>query len=552
MPDAFPRITRQLERSGDEDYNPSIRLFGRRFFVDQTVAELLIEFLLIAASSKRIGDKQLQEGVLFPEMDFLKSWPAEAPLQYAPKARLNLKLFAFLGASKLDTRHESHRQHYRDLVREMRSPAKMTPGSIDKDEILKTLENLFLGFQSVGGQRTWCAQAFLPVTKAVLAAETLWNETAARRSGVKDWSSVIERFLHYFSFGRHRFLARGGELLYLQLCNALSQDQADIESWADAAGLSLTSRESSPSELLAAVETAVGKILDACPETVGKLAEFLDTGIDPETAEQTDFKAGEPRFASCGWCPEESWPEGFLFVIELLRICEAAIDPIERLEMLEIACAVQVLRSLCAQSARYSPDGVQGTDAVGPLGYVWAISDPQGERPVIKQISRRNVNAVQRLIYNAVRHHDILSSFAGLNDDDLTRIYKEADGRYGHKLFLTVAKRIGFIVPKRGVGARFVLNDRLLQFLVLSVLRPGKRVTYETFKKLLLAHFGIVVDDEGLASTCEWSGTSRLTTLGGKVDEWLTEMLDAAGVLIRLSDSCSLVLNPFDGGEASE
>ena len=81
------------------------------------------------------------------------------------------------------------------------------------------------------------------------------------------------------------------------------------------------------------------------------------------------------------------------------------------------------------------------------------------------------------------------------------------------------------------------------------MLRPGERVTYESFKTLLLAHFGITVDDEGLAASCEWSGTSRLTTLGGKTDEWLTEMLEAAGVLIRLSDSCSLVLNPYDGGE---
>ena len=39
--------------------------------------------------------------------------------------------------------------------------------------------------------------------------------------------------------------------------------------------------------------------------------------------------------------------------------------------------------------------------------------------------------------------------------------------------------------------------------------------------------------------------------LGGNSDEWLIEMLNRAGVLIRLSDSCSLVQNPFDGEEAS-
>ena len=95
-----------------------------------------------------------------------------------------------------------------------------------------------------------------------------------------------------------------------------------------------------------------------------------------------------------------------------------------------------------------------------------------------------------------------------------------------------------------------MVNEKILRFLVLSVLRPGERVTYDTFKQLLLAHYGMAVDDDGLIASCEWSGTPRLTTLGGKADEWLTEMLNAAGVLIRLSDSCSLVVNPFDGEEA--
>lgn len=553
MPDPFPAIDRQMEAKGDEDYNPSIRLFGRRFHADQTVAELLIELLLVAVSEKRIADQQLPQNALFPSIDLLQAWPSEAPLRYAPKARINLKLFAFLGASKLDTRHESHRQHYKDLISSMRSSDKLSPGALERDDVLKTLENLFLGFQSVGGQRTWCAQAFLPINRSMLAGETLWNETAARRDDVQDWASVVDRFLHFFSFGRHRFLARGGELLYLQLCNALSQDPKDVQAWALKAGLSLGERECSPSMLLVALEKAIASVLDACPETVGKLADFLDSGVDGDTARQTDFQAGTttPRFTSCGWCPEESWPEGLLFAVELLRLSEAVIDPIERLEMLEVACAMQVLRSLCAQSVRYSTQTCRVENGIGPLRYVWAISDPAGEQSVIKQISRRNVNAVQRLIYEGVRHPDLHTGLSGLSDKELKSVTDDMDKRYGHKLFLTVAKRIGLIVPKRGAGARFVLNDKVLRYLVLSVLRPGERVTYDTFKKLLLAHYGIAVDDVSLAASCEWSGTSRLSSLGGKSDEWMIDMLNAAGVLIRLSDSCSLVRNPFDGEEAS-
>ncbi len=111
-----------------------------------------------------------------------------------------------------------------------------------------------------------------------------------------------------------------------------------------------------------------------------------------------------------------------------------------------------------------------------------------------------------------------------------------------------MAKRIGLVVPKRGAGARFVLNEKLLRYLVLTTIRPGERVTFESFKRLLFAHHGLAVDDETIGQSCLWSGTSRLTTLGGDADGWLTRMLDASGMLIRLSDSCSLVTNPFDGG----
>lgn len=546
MPDQFPPIGLKTD---SHDRNPAIRLFGRRLFVDQSVPELLLEFLLVAASPKRVGPQGKATSSILPDMDLLRSWPTGHGLEYAPKARLNLKLFAFLGASKLDTRHKAHRQHYRQLITDLSSPEHLSKGSLVTDEILKTLENLFLGFQSVGGQRTWCAASFLPIAREVIADESIWRVTAARAGEVNGWDSALD----YFSHTQQLFLARSGALLFLQILNALRTDKDEIQKWADRSGLSLDQRESSPVHLHGAITKALDSVLNACPATVGKLAEFLDTGVEKQTAARTDFQSGTntPRFASCGWCPQESWPEGLLFAIEILRLCEAVIDPIERLEMLEIACAMQVLRSLCAQSVRYVPNTIRLGNDISPLNYVWAFSDPAGSRTVTKQISRRNVNANQRLIHDAVRNPHLHIGLEGLTDKDRKRITDDVDKRYGHKLFLTIAKRIGLIVPKRGAGARFVFNDKILRFLVLSVLRPGERVTYDTFKKLLLAHYGIAVDDAGLSASCEWSGTSRLTTLGGNSDEWLIEMLNAAGVLIRLSDSCSLVLNPFDGEEAS-
>ena len=544
MPRPFPFITLQNEVMGDEDFNPAIQLFGRRFFADQTVAELLIELFLIATSAKKIGTHDVSESLPLPDLEQLQNWPSNEPLKYAPKARLNLKLFAFLGASKLETRHETHMQHYQNLVSSLKRPDKLgISTSMDVDEVLKTLENLFLGLQSVGGQRTWCAQAFLPISKRLIAAETLWNDTQARRRNDLTWSTITEGFLQFFSFNKHRFLARGGELLYLQLCNALRQDSQSVQKWLYEAGIGCTAEESDTATLHRNLQIALVDVFDACPETVGKLATFLDSGIDAETAENTDLaRDGSPRLASCGWCPEESWREGAIFAVELLRISQALIDPIERIELLEIACSLQLLRSLCAQSARYGRNARVQADVGGPLQYIWALSDPDGRNNVTKQISRRNLNAIQRMIYEALRDPSVRR---GHIESD----YKEADKRYGHKLFLTVAKRIGLVVPKRGAGARLVLNDKLLRCMVLGTIRPGARVTYESFKGLLVAHYGLAIDAAAIGRSCIWTGSAELSTLGGLTDSWLIEMLDASGMLIRLSDSFSLVVNPFGVGD---
>ena len=192
MLDPFPMIERKLQQFGSEDANPGIQLFGRRFFADQTIPELLVEFLLVSNSQKRIGENITTAQTIFPDMSVLHHWSTEN-LEYAPKSRLNLKLFAFLGASKLETRHRTHRQHYQDLLHQLKEKI-IVSGNASKEDVLKTLENLFLGFQRVGGQRTWCAQSFLPFCPELLASETIWQSTKARINNVEVWDEAIRRF----------------------------------------------------------------------------------------------------------------------------------------------------------------------------------------------------------------------------------------------------------------------------------------------------------------------------------------------------------------------
>lgn len=339
-PEPFPQLSLNYE---GPDANPGIQLFGRRFFTDQSVMEYLSEFLLVVNSPKRISDEGEGFDSLLPSWEQLQEWPSGAALGYRAPVRLALKLFAFLGASKLDTRHESHKQQYTVIIDKLKE-AIHTDGTIDKQDILHSLENLFLGFQGVGINRTWCAQVFMPVALSLLACETNWQQTKTERGDVTSWREAIP----YFSSTQKLFMARGGELLYLHLCNAFRADRNELHDFVS--HLDLVEEEQNPQQLHASLQRNLKNITGQCPEALNSVAELIDN-IDNLTAEQTN--CGE-EYMQCAWCPRESWREGYLFAVELNRLCQATIDPIERIDLLMMGCAFQVLRTLCAQSVRYA------------------------------------------------------------------------------------------------------------------------------------------------------------------------------------------------------
>ena len=184
MPEHFP--TPPANASSMK--NPAIQIFGNRLFSDQTLSELLVELLLVVTSPKRFGDAEPFSTPLPPG-----SWfdsPIDEPLGFAPRARLNLKLFSFLGASRLDSRHRTHRDHHARLLRELKSSIDAAVSG-DQEGVIRTIENLLLGFQGAGSGRTWCAQSFLPVSPAFIAGESIWNESAAKREPPEAWGDVL-------------------------------------------------------------------------------------------------------------------------------------------------------------------------------------------------------------------------------------------------------------------------------------------------------------------------------------------------------------------------
>lgn len=521
----------------DGEANPAILLFGKRLFIDQSPTEFLIELLLVTNAAKKIGPTGDPFNTPLPEAEALTGWPNADLLQYAPKARLNLKLFAFMGASRLDSRHETHREHYRELVEALQANIRVAESGSEND-VLRTLENLFLGFQGAGSGRTWCAQSFLPICPGLLAGETIWSESKARQNAPRTWADLMDDHSTYFASNKRLFLARGGELLYMQLCNALRQPQVKVKQWVAESGVCIETKEQDPAWLHAELQRELGGLLDQCPRTVTEIAEFLDSGVNPATSKATDTTNGDtPRYVEAGWCMQECWQEGYLFAVDLLRLCTADLDAVERLLLLKSACAMQVLRTLAAQSARHCPSE---HNAPWP-GYRLAVTAPDEGSAALKRISRHTAKVAEKLIYHAIRDGEETLPSDVLKRD---RLLKEADRRYGGKLFTGMAKRIGLLVPRRGSGVRFTLNAQLLRLLVVTTVPAGGRLTYDRFKALVEARHGLVFDTDGFARASEWADGVGQIFLGNNIDTWLQEMLAAAGLLIHLSDSCALVANP--------
>ena len=348
----------------------------------------------------------------------------------------------------------------------------------------------------------------------------------------------MENFNRFFTQNQHRFLARGGELLYLQLCNAFRQPPAQIEQWLRKTNRwnDLLSEEQNPQLLYFNLQQSFIDFFNRTPYGLNCLADFIDRKAEPKTSEITDSKGDFRRKASCGWCPVESWREGYLFAIELRRILQAKIDLMETVDMLQIACAMQLMRSLTAQSYRHRPDN---EDSDG-LNYRLLFSEIEENDRKRKELSQNSLADVFLTIYQALRLPDLVSP----PEEKRESIYKEADNRYGHKLYNRIGKSIGIIVPRRRGKARFVLTDQLLRFFVLSLV-PTRRMTLDRFKQNIANHFGFVFEERNLIKSPDWGKRTEQLDLNAPESSFLEKMLEAAGMLVTLSDSCSLVKNPF-------
>ncbi len=512
----FPPIVEPENRGKT---NPAIQLYGRRFYKDQTPVEYLAEFLLVFVSPK--GNSDNKTGAYSLQLKLNDGLP-----RYWPKDRIALKLFAFFPFSKLETRHPVHRETYLEALNIIK---KCIIGSSEnQDTIIRLIQSFFAGFVGVAKNRTWVTQSFLPASSALLARELDWLHSEANgQSNLQTWSDVKQ----YFATDRHNFMARGGELLFLQLAHLFSSKKSsDIDSLCSTTGYKHLERVDLI-KLRESIETELQMILQDAVVSVDELSKFIENILN-------DYQLHDDiKPALLGWVPTASLPEAFLFANELNNICLSRLGALEKIDFLQLLCCMQVLRSLCCQSRRFD-DHNNGTD--GFFGkYVWIVADPDADiSSGIRKLAQKSFESIEDMLYRVLRN-------AAKSLGEQPENFKEAD-KNGFQIFRKIAKEIGLVIPLKGRGQRFVLAPHLLRFLVAALLAPGERVRLTEFYARVFAHYGIALGDRQLAAALAWSGNES-----GNKDyavaadtSWIEEALQQGGFLVELSDAVSIVHNP--------
>lgn len=486
-------------------------IFGDRLFADQGKVELLSELLLICFSKKQLNGSIVIEDEPFPKLDQLYSI---SNIEYFPKYRVLFKLFALYDHQTGDGVVKGFEGEYEKIIASTsKSFMSVSSDSFeDKKKQTGILQALYKGFQEVGSNRDWCAQSFLPVSKSLIAGESIWVKAKAKN--LDSYSDAKDNLKH----DKRSFYARSGEVLYLQLLSALNHTKADVDMFLASSdrykNLKVSEAEKDPNYLRYELNKGFNSLYEC------KSPDFFNELIDSFSESEDGQKSVE-----IGFIPEETWIYGFLFAIELSRFFKSSFDIVDTVKHLENACVLQEIRTMLGESSRK-------LNATYPILPVVA---PDCNNIRYKMISNEAFKYCQRQIKDAL---DLVADEVGLE-----RLKSVQHSRYGHKLFSKLAKSIGFVLPPKGGLDHFVLSKDLIVLLVSTTLCPQDEIlTLDSFLTDLKIRYGIVVDSDGFCeSNKQIEKLQEINDLS--IYDWFIDTLMECAYYVQLSDSLSLVKN---------
>lgn len=520
----YPRLSYSRSEA-NKTLNPSFGIsqkFGSRVFSEQSVLEVLSEFLNVVKSNKSIKSIKDNEN----EVDGSKFFP-DLPLSeiesfsYKDEANLNLKLFSLFLCSSDSSVHPSHETHYYNLKKQLENIISITDSSkqFDNEKVIGILENLFMGFQGVGVNRDWCGQSFLPVRKEFLAGETMWDKTTSNKKYPNE--SDINETNKFFNRNKHNLYARTGEVIYLEIYSALNKDSNEINELCESTfkNIKITNQERNPKYLKAKITKGLDILLNQkSPQVLGDLANLIN-GLNNDIDKKDSNGEVISNKIEIGWIPEDNWQYGYLLAVELSRIFSSDLDIIDEIDMLQNLFILHTLRRFLFISSTSQQKDM-------PL---MAVIDSNTKNNYLKDISKHSFKMCIQMINDET------------NSLNIEQTKRNID-RYGSGAFKKWAKAISFVVPKTGDATKFVLNNNILNCLISTTLLPNEQMLLPTFLEQVKYRFGMVFDNEGFNEINRRLGKKQ-NIVSEETIKWLEKMLDDSGYLIQLSDYMSLVKN---------
>lgn len=501
----YPPESKDEERK--DIRNPAVSIYGKRLHVDQTLYEYTLEFLLIFASAKDgSGDGKLM-------------FHAQSPACYYVEPRNGLRRFIFYEHARKAVRVEGDERAYHQIQDIMRN--HIDADSVDdKNAFIASVQDLFRGYSAVLKKRSWCAQSLLPLCPELIFCEEMPVKKKSLKEpeiGEGSYDAAATFFDTRFDTDRHNFFARGGEVYYLHLLQALEDDE----------------------EAKRDLEQKLTDLLTAKSHQFSQLASWIqqiwveDARIDPNKLQKK---------MNMGYIPDKAYREdGRLAVQELRCFLSNELHPVKRIELLTQGIMLQILRMLSDRTCEYT----------NRERFAWIV-DMRGSKrdATIRQLSEQSYHKLNESFVDALNRR---ITEAKQNGKDST--YR--DFLNGRKetvdLFRARGKDIKLIIPARGAHERFSLSEDVARFLVLSLIGPGEKKDLDTFLDELFRHYRMVIGPaEYLKASASDGMPAALADSFNQNRMAFQEFLKSIGCLRALSDATSIVINPYQEVVLSE
>ena len=542
-------------------------IWGHRLRVGQHWMEYLLEFLNVLAGFDYELGQGITEGAEVPSLK----------LEYTRFTRLGLRRFVFY-----DER-EKTRHPFDDLARQLLQQALQTQVTVASAnstiDPLALVRGILRSFSAVEEQRSWYAKSLFPAHHSMLFWEGL-RKGATKYKGRRVLENTPPRLLDQeVAFDPRNFFARGGEIYYLVL-SAGTQQRLDQRGF---------------------IANRLRTLLVERNQAIGQLAEIIDTTWQQlaasATAQRTQRREHTGRL---GWIPEPDCPLYAVFAEDVATFLGMSLDPLETLDLLGHLIGFHLTLYIYYHAAPAAPmqDAADSTEP--PFQRLTLLVDAMdgADNGVIRDVSaalfrEQEARIIQRArayvdqqvqgwvaslttggpsaLWLEAKEHFHLSSLRGTTRRPFEQrfdglLLRHTRGQIDQDSFLEqftsllmdilmgdfrknflgvhskLAKRVGFVAPRKGASGRFVLGDTLLKTLTLANLPVGTEMPFDLFLNRLHERYGIVVGPD----QARQSGLFRRQSINAEYYDRnkaaLLEKMQRAGLAVEYSDATAIVI----------